>query len=400
MLVISLLWLCAPILAYELAKQKKQTPHPLTDEANANLLEYAKKMWQYYADFLTEDDNYLLPDNFQETPSVGLAHRTSPTNIGFSLLAVLTARDFHFISTAAMADYLGKILASLGRLERYKGHFYNWYDTSSAQPLSPRYVSTVDSGNLSVCLSTLCSGLQEYAAEDARIPGLIQGFKTLESEADYSFLYNPGKKLFHIGLDVQTETLTDNYYDLYMSESRLTSYYLTARGAVPLKHWRALSRLVVEHRGHFGFKSWTGTMFEYFMPYLFLPAYRHTQTFEALSFALEAQEDRVRGKKGVPFGISESGFYAFDTALNYQYKAFGVSRIGLKRELNSELVVSPYSTFLTLPFAPEKSYANLVEMEKLGFTGKYGFYEAIDYTPSRTGGRACVVRALWRIISA
>lgn len=393
MLVISLLWLCAPILAYELAKQKKQTPHPLTDEANANLLEYAKKMWQYYADFLTEDDNYLLPDNFQETPSVGLAHRTSPTNIGFSLLAVLTARDFHFISTAAMADYLGKILASLGRLERYKGHFYNWYDTSSAQPLSPRYVSTVDSGNLSVCLSTLCSGLQEYAAEDARIPGLIQGFKTLESEADYSFLYNPGKKLFHIGLDVQTETLTDNYYDLYMSESRLTSYYLTARGAVPLKHWRALSRLVVEHRGHFGFKSWTGTMFEYFMPYLFLPAYRHTQTFEALSFALEAQEDRVRRKKGVPFGISESGFYAFDTALNYQYKAFGVSRIGLKRELNSELVVSPYSTFLTLPFAPEKSYANLVEMEKLGFTGKYGFYEAIDYTPSRTGGRACVVRS-------
>lgn len=393
MLVISLLWLCAPVLACLLAKQKKQAPRPLTDEANANLLEYAKKMWQYYADFLTEDDNYLLPDNYQETPSVGLARRTSPTNIGFSLLAVLSARDFHFVTTATMGDYLEKIYASLCRLDRYRGHFYNWYDTANAEPLAPRYVSTVDSGNLSVCLSTLCSGLEEYAEEDARIPGLIQGFSALESEADYGFLYNPAKKLFHIGFDVQAQTLTENYYDLYMSESRLTSYYLTARGEVPLKHWRALSRLVVEHRGHFGFKSWTGTMFEYFMPYLFLPAYRHTQTFEALSFALEAQEDRVRGKRGVPFGISESGFYAFDAALNYQYKAFGVSRIGLKRDLNSELVISPYSTFLTLPFAPEKSYANLMEMEKLGFTGKYGFYEAIDYTPARTGGRACVVRS-------
>lgn len=389
---LSLYWLCAPAAAYLLARREKSGTRRPSNDARIKVTEYAKKMWRYYADLLTEGDNYLLPDNFQETPSVGAAHRTSPTNIGFSLLAVLTARDFQFISTAEMADYLEKIYASLKRLERYRGHFYNWYDTQRAAVLAPAYVSTVDSGNLSVCICTLCGGLEDYAREDARIEKLTAAYRELESETDYGFLYDPDKKLLRIGFDAQRKIPDDNCYDLYMSEARLTSFYLTARGAVPLRHWKTLSRLAVEHRGHFGYKSWTGTMFEFFMPRLFLPVYRNTQTFEALSFALEAQEDRVR-KEGIPFGISESGFYSLDASLSYQYRAFGVSRIGLKRNLNAELVISPYSSFLTLPFSPQKSLGNLRKMESLGFTGKYGFYEAIDYTPSRTGGRACVVRS-------
>lgn len=181
---------------------------------------------------------------------------------------------------------------------------------------------------------------------------------------------------------MQAGELTSSYYDLLMSEARMTSYFAVASRQVPKKHWGALGRTLARSGGYTGPVSWTGTMFEYFMPHLLLPSPEGSLGFEALRFCVYCQRRCVRGKD-VPWGISESGFYAFDAQLNYQYKAHGVQKLGLKRGLDAELVISPYSAFLTLPFEPVASMANLKRLSRLGIRGRCGFYEAVDFTKKR-----------------
>lgn len=368
-------------------ERKSATPQSkLTWIKRDKLQGYAASLWRYYEEFVTVQEQYLVPDNVQETPVCRTAHRTSPTNIGFQLLSVLAARDFSFIDSRELYEHLDCIFKSIEKLEKYKGNLLNWYNTQNLEPLKPIYVSTVDSGNFLCSLITLEQGLREYSSEENRLYDIINRSEKIRKETDIAFLYNKRRKLFHIAFDVENEKLSPSFYDLLMSEARMTSYYAVATRAVPKKHWGALGRTLAREGRHIGPVSWTGTMFEYFMPHLLLPVFDNTMISEALSFCSSCQKNRVHGKK-IPWGISESGFYAFDTQLNYQYKAHGVQKLGLRRGLNDELVISPYSSFLLLPYEPIPALRNLEKLEEMNMSGRCGFYEAMDFTPSRTQGQ-------------
>ena len=351
---------------------------------------YAAAMWRYYEEHCTAAEHYLPPDNVQEAPVWRVAHRTSPTNIGLYLLCIAAARDFGLIDDEGMLDRAERTLATIEKLEKWKGNLYNWYDTRTLRPLSPRYVSTVDSGNFVCCLVALRQALSEL--QGPRAEAAASTARRLQEKVELAPLYNEKRHLFHIGLDPDTGERSPSYYDLLMSESRMTGYYAIATRQIPKKHWGALGRPLARSGSAVGPISWSGTMFEFFMPRLLLPAEEGTMGYEALRFCLHCQ--RRRPPREIPWGISESGFYAFDSNLNYQYKAHGVPRLALKRGLGGELVISPYSSFLALTTDPDAALRNLARLEKRGMTGSCGFYEAADFTPSRAArGGYSIVRS-------
>lgn len=376
---VGLIWVLSPVFAWAMSRPIEET-REVTAADRAFLLHEGALIWRYFADFLRKSDHWLPPDNWQEQPGQVLARRTSPTNIGMALLCVLAAVDLDFISREKAVTMLSNMLRGIENLPKWQGHLYNWYTTDTARPMTPRYVSTVDGGNFCACLIALREGLYEWG-EGA----LARRAEALSDAMDFSQLYDAERKLFYIGYDVERESYTQGWYDLMASEARQTSYLAVARGQVEPRHWRRLGRMLVRDNDYSGMASWTGTMFEYFMPNLLLPCERNSLMYESLAFCLYAQ--RRRGAKtGTPWGISESGFYAFDAAMNYQYKAHGVQKLGLKRGLDADLVVAPYASFLTLLLAPGSSSRNLKILRDMGMEGKYGLYEAIDFTPSRLAG--------------
>lgn len=362
----------------------------LTEKQRETLLSYASVMWGFFDEQCGKANNFLPPDNVQISPVKAVAQRTSPTNIGLMLVSFLAAKDFGFITTQELFMRLKLSFRTIEKLEKYKGNLFNWYDTVSLKTLSPRFVSTVDSGNFLCCLVTLKEGLREYVAECPPIAEIIEKAEKMIEETDLQPLYNKQRKLFHIGLSPDSGEKSGSYYDLYMSEARMTAYFAVARRIVPKNHWGAMGRILVGRGRYTGLASWTGTMFEYFMPNLFIPAPFGSLSYESLFFCLQSQRKRA-GKR--PFGISESGFYAFDSALNYQYKAHGVQALGLKRGLNREFVVSPYSSFLTLTSAPQISIRNLKKLSEMGMEGDYGFFEAADFTKGRNNGSYNIIRS-------
>jgi len=375
-----------------LSGKEKRTGAPRFDYlSRERLTSYAAAMWRYFEEFCTAENNYLPPDNIQETPVHAVAHRTSPTNIGLMLLCTLAARDFGFIGSLELCARLNSSLNSIDKLEKWKGNLLNWYSTLNLKPLDPRYVSTVDSGNFLCSIVALRQGLLEYAGEHDEIRVIVDRLTAIIENCDIGALYNPRRKLFHIGYDLSADDYSSSYYDLLMSEARMTGYYAIASRAVPKKHWGALGRTLARAGRYTGPVSWTGTMFEYFMPAIFLPEQEGSLDSEALRFCLWCQRSRTKNLKingqSIPWGISESGFYAFDRQLNYQYKAHGVQKLGLKRGLNAELVISPYSSFLVMNLAPREAIKNLKALERMEMTGRCGFYEAADFTASRTGGQ-------------
>ncbi|MDR2646535.1 MAG: hypothetical protein LBB67_00180 [Oscillospiraceae bacterium] len=371
------------------ANETKRGAPKMREDAAARAMGYCALMWKYFENYCTREHNYLPPDNVQEAPVFRVAARTSPTNMGLFLLCVLAARDLGFITPQEMAERLDRSLRGIERLERWHGNLLNWYDTRTLRPLEPRYVSTVDSGNFLCSLRTLRQGLCAYQAQDPSIVPIIERLTALEESCDLRPLYHHRRKLFHIGMDLSTGKLSQSYYDLFMSEARMTGYYAIATRMIPKKHWGALGRTLARFGRFVGPVSWTGTMFEYFMPYLFLPAPKGSLGYEALRFCLVCQKKRLhsRAHQGLPWGISESGFYAFDSSCNYQYKAHGVQKLGLRRGLDEELVLAPYASFLAMQLAPNTAAENLAVFEKMELLGACGFYEAADATPRRACGQ-------------
>lgn len=370
-----LVWILAPALARMLSHEKKD--EIIVSEEERNFLNRcASDIWRYFEKLLVPKRSYLPPDNWQEEPATGTAERTSPTNIGLAMLSALAAYDLHLCTRDKAVGLIENILSTVERLPKWKGHLYNWYDIRNLKPLEPRYISTVDSGNLVGCIITLIEGLRELGEH-----GLILRLENLISAMSFRPLYDEDRKLFSIGFDVMENSLTKGWYDLMASEARQTSYIAIARGEVEKKHWQKLGRILASVDGRTGMASWTGTMFEYFMPNLLMPCYKNSLIHESLKFCLYAQM-----KNCTPWGISESSFYAFDTALNYKYKAHGVQSLALKRGMERETVVSPYSTFLTLPYNLKPAVKNLKRLRKLNMEGRYGFYEAVDFTHARIGG--------------
>jgi cyclic beta-1,2-glucan synthetase len=385
--VIALLWLIGPIIAYIISKESRETIEIKEDDIEL-LRNIGKKTWEYYEQITDEKNNYLPPDNFQEYPYNGVANRTSPTNIGFYLMSVLSSRDLEFISTLEMVDLIDLTIGTIEKLEKWEGHLYNWYNTETLKPLKPIFVSTVDSGNLVSYLIVLKEGLKEYLNGEVnknlilKIESLIGRINKLIDDTNFKPLYDEKRDLFYIGYNVEEKRALKSYYDLLASEARITSYIAISRKEVPLKHWQRLGKSLIMEKGYISLASWSGTMFEYLMPSLVLKNYKNTLLDETYKTSIKVQKD-YGNLNNVPWGISESGFFAFDNQLNYQYKAFGVPALGFKRGLRDELVISPYSTFLALKFDPIGALSNIKRLKSNGLEGQYGFYEAVDYTISR-----------------
>jgi cellobiose phosphorylase len=559
---ILILWLFAPALAWRLSKEEKERKPKLSEAQNLFLHKSARRTWSFFEQFVTEEENWLPPDNFQEQPSPVIAHRTSPTNMGMALLSNLAAYDFGYITGNEMVARCNNTLKTMLRLERYNGHFYNWYDTISLTPLQPRYVSTVDSGNLVGHLLTLRQGLLSQASQpvfganvyegcistvkiiqdiskghDAKqtekilaalqaavndedhslkniikhlneliflanelslyqaaieielkkwttklseqikkfhddllqlapwidLPPIPENFANLSSineipsltslknmpdwvlkhveiyeqqentsenknwlnclrdyiskgsgeankrikllnqlaeqcedlsEVDYSFLYNKATNLLSIGYNVEDQRRDNSYYDLLASEARLGIFVAIAQGKLPQESWFALGRLLTNSGGEPILLSWSGSMFEYLMPQLIMPSYENTLLYQTNKATVKRQIEYA-GQREIPWGISESGYNMVDANLTYQYRAFGVPGLGLKRGLEEDVVIAPYASMLALMISPVKATTNLQLLKKQGFEGEYGFFEAIDFTPSRLprGATNSIVRS-------
>ncbi|NLF21855.1 MAG: cyclic beta 1-2 glucan synthetase, partial [Lentisphaerae bacterium] len=488
-LPLALLWLLAPLSAWIASRPLRRRSPDLSAAQWRLLHQVACRTWRYFDAFVSADDHWLPPDNFQEVPEPMIASRTSPTNLAFGLATCLTAWDFGYLSTGRLIERLTKMLDAMERLERYRGHFYNWYDTRTLSPLPPRYVSSVDSGNLAAALLALRAGLVDVCDHPALAPQAWDGlrdtlavlqdearkagsadFLTLLQEAelllvappvmagdrgerlqallavavrlteaaaaeqgsslaawcdsfrrlcqdhagdtqplgtdvvpettlrqlarvdaeataglaaaehaaarvralehlaerchqlqaamDFRFLYNRERELLHIGFDVDARRLDPSCYDLLASEARIASFLMIANEQAPPDHWFALGRLLAGRGGAAALVSWSGSMFEYLMPPLFMSTYPGTLLDRTCRAVVERQI-RYGRQRQVPWGISESCYHATDAHHVYQYRAFGVPGLGLKRGLSDDLVVAPYATLLALPVAPAAACANL-----------------------------------------
>ena len=548
---ILILWFIAPAIAWRLNIPEKEESADLNESELLFLHKTARKTWSFFQQFVNAAENWLPPDNFQEHPNPVIAHRTSPTNMGLALLANLTAYDFGYIPAGELVLKCKNTLQTMLSMERYKGHFYNWYDTLSLLSLNPKYVSTVDSGNLLGHLLTLRQGLlslgdqpvfnsrsfegikttaqiiqelvkdkkneklqelivlADTAVQDNphslsiitayledlivlanqlplweeevdydlfkwkemlqvqlgsirkdlsnQIPwlellpvpdqfiqlvnldynsslsslhemedellGLIEDYKSdtertaSESQwlinvaellkigsksaintideikelaeeceqltiVDYDFLFDKPTSLLRIGFNVDEQRKDDSYYDMLASESRLGIFVAIAQGKLPQESWFSLGRLLTNSKAGPILLSWSGSMFEYLMPQLVMPSYENTLLAQTNIATVKRQMEYAK-KRGVPWGVSESGYNSVDANLNYQYQAFGVPGLGLKRGLEEDLVIAPYASMLALMIAPAKACANLKLLSEEGFVGEYGFFEAIDYTSTR-----------------
>lgn len=346
------------------------------------LLDIARRTWSYFETFVGPENRYLPPDNFQQAPAKPPVANTSPTNIGMGVMACLCAKDLGFISGESMAERIGRMLDTIESMEKWQGHLYNWYRLEDLTVLTPRYVSTVDSGNLAACLLMAAAALGEVEGADAA--KAAKRCRALLDAMDFRPLYDGGRRLFHIGYDESAGHLSRSWYDLLASEARLTSLVAIALGQVESGHWFGLSRLLVPAGGGRTLLSWSGTMFEYLMPVLFTGLVPGTLLHESCANALRTQM-RYAEAQGLPWGISESGYYAFDRSMYYQYRAFGAPRLGLMAQRELSRVVSPYSSLLALmvPGQAERVVDNLGALMAEGALGDYGMYEALDYTPGR-----------------
>jgi cyclic beta-1,2-glucan synthetase len=537
---VALAWLASPLVAWRLSRRRQTAEQPTPSaEESSEMRAIARRTWRFFETFVSEQDSWLPPDNFQEDPAGVIAHRTSPTNMGLSLLADLTAHDLGYLSLPSMAERVERTLGTMERLDRFRGHFYNWYDTVTRTPLRPAYVSTVDSGNLAGALIALREGLREavdapvigpaildgvadgallaiedlaaaapgetaaalrrdldelarrarlaerptslatwhvllseldltaarmrervtvdagptiaaavvtaadpirqhlvavetlapWAAEASAMPSapshaarpspaggiptlrelaagsaaaasLLQRMESLAdtasslwAEMDLRLIYDESRELFSIGFNVERGACDDSYYDMLASECRLASYLAVARGDVRLEHWFRLGRLLTRVGPDFALLSWSASMFEYLMPLLLMRTWHDTLLDHTYHSVVRRQIEYGR-ERDVPWGVSESAFNARDVELTYQYQAFGVPGLGLKRGLSDDVVVAPYATVLAAQVDRAAALANLGRLARDGARGDFGFYEAIDYTPGRVaaGARRAVVR--------
>ncbi len=379
--IIGILWIIIPGIMWNISSEPKtvKSKNQLNKDEEKYILEVAKNTFSYFKDNLNKDNNYLIPDNYQEDRKQKYVDRTSSTNIGLSLLAIISGIDLKFISYNEGIEIIKNIIETIEGLEKWNGHLYNWYNIKTKAPLIPRYISTVDSGNFVGYLFVVKAFLEE---SENRPEDLILRVTNLIEQTDFSKLYSPKHRLFSIGFNIEENKLTDSYYDLLASEARQASLVAIAKKDVPSKHWNNLSRTLTILNNKKGLISWSGTAFEYLMPNINIPRYKGTLLDESSKFAIMSQMEYAK-RLNIPFGISEAAFNVKDLHSNYQYKAFGIPWLGLKRGLADEMVISSYGSVLAIVDNPLAVYKNLKLLEQYGMYNKYGFYESLDLTPSR-----------------
>lgn len=367
-LALALLFAISPFWVSLCSKHvDRPDPAPLQKEY---LLDIATRTWKFFGHFVTAEDHWLPPDNVQLDPATGTAHRTSPTNIGMYLTAALSAEMLGIIDHAELLQRIRNTLDTLEQMPKWNGHLYNWHDTLTLQPLSPRYVSSVDSGNLATCLLTISAADID---ED-----LKQKAYALASEIDFQSLFDKKRLLFRIGVDPDTGEPSASHYDLYASESRLLSLTAIALNQIPARHWQKLGRPFTSINKKSTMISWSGTMFEYLMPDLFFSAPEGSAWTTSAQSVVNLHMARPINKL---WGVSESGHHEFDLHMNYQYRAFGLHQLSYQNNAQGG-VIAPYSAALALKYQQKPAAEVLIEACKQQYISEYGLFEAIDY---RTG---------------
>jgi cyclic beta-1,2-glucan synthetase len=477
LLVFALAWASAPAIARWISLPRLRTPAAaITDKQAQELRLIARRTWRYFETFVTAEENFLPPDNFQETPRPAIASRTSPTNIGLYLLSTVAAHDMGWIGRQTALRRIKETLQTVQQMPRFRGHLFNWYDTRDLHVLDPAYVSSVDSGNLAGHLIAVAQACRAWAADplpnDAAVrqaigdtavlarrslgsqsgdldlvrtldriataaanpasplaaladtvthavalpgdapseaafwthalqvtladhladqpgPSDPDELRTVETlcrslalEMDFGFLLEPEKKLLSIGFSVATNRLDTNCYDLLASEARLASLFAIAKGDVETRHWFRLGRPATPIGTGSALISWSGSMFEYLMPSLVMRAPAGS-VLEQTTRLIVARQKAYAAALGIPWGISESSYNARDLEMTYQYSNFGVPGLGLKRGLSENRVIAPYATGLAAMVDPAAAVQNYATLATLGAEGRYGFYEAVDFTAAR-----------------
>ena len=389
-LLISILWIIAPAICQIISKKKEKQKafELLNNKEKQDILEIAKDTWKYFEEFLNEANNFLPPDNYQESRNFEIVDRTSSTNIGLGIMSIISAYDLKFIELDKALFLISKMLETICKLAKWNGHLYNWYNIKTLEPLKPEYISTVDSGNFIGYIITLKTFLLEIEDKEIKEKYLIdlnlEYINKLIEETDFSKLYNNEISLFSIGFNIQENKLTDSYYDLLASEARQASLVAIAKKDISSKHWNNLSKTLTTIDGKKGLISWSGTAFEYLMPNINIKKYSGSLLDESCKFMIMSQKKYCEKLK-IPWGISEAAFNLKDLNSNYQYKAFGIPWLGLKRGLGDDIVVSSYGSVLAITEEPKEVIKNINLLKKHNMYGKYGLYESIDFTPERLG---------------
>jgi len=362
-----------------------------TEESLRNLL---ADSLNYYLAYCTAERNYLPPDNVQSQPEARIAERTSPTNAGLAMLSLYAGAELKLIDWEEVLKLLYGMTESLEKWPKWKGHPCNWVDTQTLFALPPVWISTVDSGNLAFCLAALVQG--ELPDE------LRERIRRILENMDFSALYDREKRLFRLGYHVEREKAAESWYDLANSEARLASYWAIAAGQVEAEHWEALKRPICKTNGFAGLASWSGTMFETVLPLLFLPCPKSGIWWETAEYL--CREQKKAAKDGL-WGMSESGYSAFDEELNYQYKAHGVQSAAVKNEAQED-VFAPYAAAMALPFAWEDALRALEAYKRYGLRDAMGFCEAIDWERGKMPIRShmahhqgMTILAIWNVLN-
>lgn len=372
--VIAFIFISAPFVLYIVSKDIDYHEIELKEKKVEDIKDIARKTWKYFEDNLTEEHNYLIPDNYQENREIKAVPRTSPTAIGFSLTSIISAYELEFIDEEKTNFLLEKVIVSIDSLQKWHGHLYNWYDTKTKKAMYPSFISTVDSGNLVSCLIVTREFLNQKNQTN-----LVKICDKLIKNTNFKKLYTK-KDVFSIGYDESEGHLSIYNYNKFASESRLTSYLAICLGDAPSKHWFCLDKSLTTYKGRKGLISWSGTAFEYFMPHLFMKNHPNTLLDESYHFALMCQKDYINNvSHKLPWGISESAYNELDNALNYKYKAFSTPYLKAKEDKENRIVLSPYSSLMAIDMFPEEVYDNVVKFKDLDMLGEYGFYEAYDY---------------------
>lgn len=383
----SILWFCAVFIAHFLSKYNSIFAYnKLQKSEKIEFSEIGSRIWRFYETFCNAENNFLPIDNFQEYETEKIAHRTSPTNIGMYLLSNIVAYEFDWITLNKTLENIENCFNSLRKMQTYKGHYYNWYDTKTLQALEPYTISTVDSGNLAGHLIALSGALTEWLKKDSSYPEkikiLAQQAKEFAYNMNFGFLIDKNRDLLSIGFDISKQKLMPGAYDMLASEARLSYFFAIAKGDIKPQIWQKLGRFLTCLKGKAALLSWSGSMFEYLMPPLVLR--EHANSLLGQTNKLIIQKQKSYGKLNKkPWGISEAAFNAFDAELNYQYSNFGVPDLGLQRNLAKNYVIAPYASLMASQIMPRNALKNLRKLVKLGAYGKYGFYDAIDFTSKR-----------------
>ena len=372
--IIIVMWIISPLIMYKLCKSKKNSKE-ISSQKLQELLGIAKTTWKFFKDNMV---NYLPIDNFQEDRKEKKAFHTSPTNIGFLLMAAISSYDLKIENKENTIDLIKNIISSIEKLEKWNGHLYNWYNIKTMKPILPLDVSSVDSGNFVGYLITT----KEFLIEQKADQSLINEINNLIVKTDFSKLYDKEMGLFSIGYSLSQNKLYDSYYDLLASEARQASLIAIAKKDIPSKHWKNLGRTLTKIDGYKGLVSWGGTAFEYLMPNINIKSYDLSLLDESCRLLILSQQKYSR-KLNIPWGMSEASFGQKDLKGNYQYKTFGIPWLGLKRGLADETVISPYSTFLSLQYENNRVFSNIKKLKEEGAYGYYGFYDSIDYKPTK-----------------